>query len=318
MKAWLRSLRVRAAAGSAARRRTVRPDVLASAVPTAPAQMRQYSTYTRLRAKSGATSLQLSKSGFTLPRPSSHLTSGRQLHSYPFGVRLSSTSVLSEAAISVVKPKTNICSSVQPKWKAAWDSLKTFLAPSAGVHFLTNAAVADPTATVVAAAASDATAAAVGAGDSEGVPGFSATILSQLEQIYSPEDATMVAQHLSNWWSVKQVESSLYWIHDTMHLPWWGTIIVMTLALRFVLMPVNIALLRNSLRMKLIAPQIDHLQDQMKAATNPDEKLDFAMQISQTFKDNKCHPLKNFLTFPIILPPAILSIFGAIHNLSMR
>ncbi|RYG49970.1 hypothetical protein EON67_06135 [archaeon] len=56
---------------------------------------------------------------------------------------------------------------------------------------------------------------------------------------------------------VQQVENLLYHMHDTMHLPWWATIVGATLVLRTALAFVNIGLMRNSLRMKIITPEIE-------------------------------------------------------------
>ena len=42
---------------------------------------------------------------------------------------------------------------------------------------------------------------------------------------------------------------------------------------------------------------------------------DAARELLALFKSGGCHPLKNWLMFPILLPATILSIFGAIHNI---
>lgn len=143
-------------------------------------------------------------------------------------------------------------------------------------------------------------------------------LLEQLAKIYRPEDVALAVQHLSDLWSVRQVEAGLHWVHDTYQLPWWATIITCTLALRFLLAPVNISLLRNSLRMKIIMPEVERLNHLMTTAPTHAERVESAQALRTLYTTSKCHPLKNMLTFPILLPPTILSIFGAIHNISLR
>ncbi len=42
-----------------------------------------------------------------------------------------------------------------------------------------------------------------------------------------------------------RIEGVLHWVHNTVGLPWWGTITALTLVVRVILVPINIALLRT-------------------------------------------------------------------------
>lgn len=138
-----------------------------------------------------------------------------------------------------------------------------------------------------------------------------------LAQLYGPEQAQLVAEALSDVWSIKLVEAGLHALHDAAGLPWWATIVAATLALRTLLVPVNVALLRNTLRMKMIHPQVAALEAKMADAALPEgERMAAAGELQALFADKQCSPWRSMVVFPLLLPPVILSIFGAIYNLS--
>jgi YidC/Oxa1 family membrane protein insertase len=142
--------------------------------------------------------------------------------------------------------------------------------------------------------------------------------LEVLQKLYSPEEAQLLLHHLTDWPSVKFVEAGLHYLHDTAHLPWWATIVGTTLVLRTLLAPVNILLLKNTLLMKTIHPRVAELKEIMKSETTTDqEKLKAAEDLKTLFKEKGCSPFKGCLMFPFFLPPTILSIFGAINNVSL-
>lgn len=138
-----------------------------------------------------------------------------------------------------------------------------------------------------------------------------------LAQLYGAEQAQLVAAALSDVWSVKLVEAGLHALHDSAGLPWWATIVGATLALRTLLVPVNIALLRNTLRMKMIHPQVAALEAKMADATAPEaERMAAAGELGALWKEKRCSPWGSMVVFPLVLPPVILSIFGAIYNVT--
>jgi membrane protein insertase Oxa1/YidC/SpoIIIJ len=149
-------------------------------------------------------------------------------------------------------------------------------------------------------------------------PSLASHTLDVLRQLYPLEEAQVVAEHLSHWWTVQYVEAGLHWLHDAAHLPWWATIVGATLALRMALAPVNVLLLRNTLRMKLLAPQVAALEARMADPAAPAAaQVAAAEELTALFRAKGCSPWKNMLVFPVLLPPTILSIFGAIYNVSM-
>jgi len=134
-------------------------------------------------------------------------------------------------------------------------------------------------------------------------------------------DAAEVAAHLAESpWSVAQVQAALAWAHDTegfLSLPWWGTIITVTLALRFALMPLNISVLRNALRLKLATPALAELLPRMAAGRAPEEQLAAAQSTLQLLRSARCHPLRHAVSYPLLVTPVILSVFGSLLNTSL-
>lgn len=199
--------------------------------------------------------------------------------------------------------------------------------------------------------------------------------LGSLETLYPKMDAVIAMEHVSQLWPVLKVEQIMMYVHESVGLPWWGTICLSTILLRTLLMPYTIYLLRNSMRMKKILPELAALNKVMKTGidkvgilsrfsssssssscssptgsttsplsvvaassfTTPDQanadqgqvvvvdnkeleatknKVAAAHVHHKLLKDTECHPLNNFIV-PMLFPPLVLSVFGAVHNLSI-
>lgn len=143
-------------------------------------------------------------------------------------------------------------------------------------------------------------------------------LLHQLEELYAPEQVPLVAEHVFHAFTVDRVEALLHRIHDSWHLPWWGTIVATTLMLRAAMAFVQVSLLRNSLRMELIKPEVDRLDAILQSSSASTAAREAAAEeLLALFRQHQCSPFKQAIVFPLLLPPTILSIFGAIHNISL-
>jgi YidC/Oxa1 family membrane protein insertase len=141
--------------------------------------------------------------------------------------------------------------------------------------------------------------------------------IRKLLELYDPADVSDVVQHMQDMWSVRMAESALEWIHTTLGLPWWACIVSLTVGLRTAIIPANISLLRNSMRMKLVLPRIAELDAIMRDdKSTPEQREEAAQELQKLFKERDCHPMRNFV-IPLGFPPIILSIFLAIHNLTI-
>ena len=129
----------------------------------------------------------------------------------------------------------------------------------------------------------------------------------------APHESTGVAEEtvslLERVLPVEQAEHGLRALHEWSGMPWWATLAAGTVALRLVTTPFNVALLRNSLRLKLVKKEAEGV-----AARLDTEPLAAAEELRGLFKRAKCHPLGN-LSVPLLFPPLVLTVFGAVHRL---
>jgi membrane protein insertase Oxa1/YidC/SpoIIIJ len=139
-----------------------------------------------------------------------------------------------------------------------------------------------------------------------------------LRKLYHPDDAIMIDHSLTTWWTTSYVTAALRKLHDSSGLPWWATIAAVTLALRVAVMPINLMLLRNSLRMKIVHPEVvsmgNILRDHHAAR---EAKIDAAKKLFHTFSTHGCSPWAQMVLFPMLLPATSLSVFGAVYNLCL-
>jgi len=106
-------------------------------------------------------------------------------------------------------------------------------------------------------------------------------------------------------------------LHDTHGLPWWASIVSVTLILRTLIIPINVRLLRNSMRMKIVLPKVDKLNEVMKSETSsPQDKEKAAADLVSLFQQKNCHPWRNTI-IPFFFPPFFLSFFASLHNLCL-
>ena len=134
-----------------------------------------------------------------------------------------------------------------------------------------------------------------------------------LAALYGERDAPAAAAALIGAHAVAQAEALLRGAQRATGAPWWATIVTVTLALRAVIAPMNLALLRNSLRLKAVLPEVQRLG----AALRGGGGADAARELRALFARAGCSPWAQCLAFPLLLPPLVLSVFGALHNLTI-
>ena len=128
--------------------------------------------------------------------------------------------------------------------------------------------------------------------------------------LFSPEDTPSVARHLATWPTSILVGDLLHTVRDRLQLSWGAAIVASTLALRVLLMPMQVGLMANSLRLKMIWPELMDLAAELRASPTPAKP---AQQLVALLDNAACSPFRQCLSFPIILPATILSVFGAMR-----
>jgi len=116
---------------------------------------------------------------------------------------------------------------------------------------------------------------------------------------------------------IDMIQTFLQSIHDTLGLPWWASIVLATIAFRFLFLPLNIGLIRNSSRLARIRPEIETLGSTLTTSSSEEEKRIAAENLEKLFKKEKCHPFLNLIS-PVVMAPAFLSVFFAVERLSLH
>ncbi|EPQ30849.1 uncharacterized protein PFL1_01747 [Pseudozyma flocculosa PF-1] len=124
---------------------------------------------------------------------------------------------------------------------------------------------------------------------------------------------------LAHWVSpVGWVTQLLDFVGTHTGLPWWGTIVVTTVALRLVLAPINIAGQKNAIRLGNISPRMKTLMDDVKhhKASGDQRAMQEAIaEVQRLMRDNNANPLKSFT--PILFQfPLMFSFFLALERIA--
>ena len=144
---------------------------------------------------------------------------------------------------------------------------------------------------------------------------YDSELMDRLSALYHTNDLADVLSHLHTLKSVQYVQAGLEYIHTWSGLPWWSVLVGVTVLTRISVMPINVSSMKNTLRIKVISPDIQQLQHQLNSNDSSyEDKVRLSRELEQLLRDNHCHPLKHWYV-PILFPPVFLSYFAAIHNL---
>jgi YidC/Oxa1 family membrane protein insertase len=143
-------------------------------------------------------------------------------------------------------------------------------------------------------------------------------LADELGKLYPRDEAPLVRSALSHWPTSEVVVAGLRALREATGLPWWATITAATLGMRVALAPINILLLRNSLRIKMELPELTRLGAVIGDAAAPQAaRLVASRDLHALLRARGASPWAQTFVFPLLLPPVILSVFGAVHNLCL-
>lgn len=130
------------------------------------------------------------------------------------------------------------------------------------------------------------------AADSLAVSHLDSTLIGYLESIG-------LAQ---GWGPTAIVERLVEAAHVYTGLPWWGSIVVVTVAVRVILFPLYMSALTNAARMSKAKPQLDAAMAEMRSAESLQDQFVAMRNRKKIMKDN------NISTFKLLAPVAQLPI----------
>ncbi|KAI3483813.1 hypothetical protein L1887_53223 [Cichorium endivia] len=124
---------------------------------------------------------------------------------------------------------------------------------------------------------------------------------------------------LTNWFSPPGfLTNMLDIVGTTTGLPWWGTIMVTTVALRVLIAPVNVGGQKNAIRLGNIQPQMKRNMDDIKhfkAAGDQMQMQKAVMDTQKLLRDNNANPLGSLIPLAVQLP-LMFSFYLALSRLA--
>lgn len=119
------------------------------------------------------------------------------------------------------------------------------------------------------------------------------------------------------WGPKFQVMNLIEYMHITADIPYWQSIIVVSLITRFFLIPIAIKSAQNAARLAYIRPMMQKIQDRFKnnpKSHDPIEQKIYQQEIQSIFTKNKVNPLRSII-FPLFQLPIFLSFFMALRDM---
>ncbi|CDH14595.1 probable Mitochondrial inner membrane protein OXA1 [Zygosaccharomyces bailii ISA1307] len=116
------------------------------------------------------------------------------------------------------------------------------------------------------------------------------------------------------WWPADVVQQTLEFVHVYTGLPWWGTICVVTIAVRILMFPIYVKSSDTVARNSHIKPQMDKLNAQLMSTTDLSEGQKVAMKRKKLLAE---HGIKNrWMAAPMLQIPVALGFFAGIRHMA--
>jgi len=138
---------------------------------------------------------------------------------------------------------------------------------------------------------------------------------------FSQEIVEEVAKDTTwHWYDVpiNLVQDLLQSVHDDLGLQWWSTIALVTTAMRLLVFPVSVYSQKNSQKMRLIQPQIQQLQEEMKKQGQMNSRMaqmEYRKRMTAIMEKNDVSLLRTFLG-PFLQLPFFLAFFLALKRMA--
>ena len=105
----------------------------------------------------------------------------------------------------------------------------------------------------------------------------------------------------------------LEWLHTTFDLSWAWSIIVLTLIVRFVIVPLTVKQIRSMQKLQQHAPELKAIQAKYKNRKSREDRQRMNEEIMTFYRENKVNPAASCL--PILLQiPIFISLFFVLNN----
>ena len=114
---------------------------------------------------------------------------------------------------------------------------------------------------------------------------------------------------------VDLVISTIEQVHVLSGMPYWQSIVAVTIGIRFALLPIALKGVQNANRMAFLKPDMEKVQNAMKASTG-DAKMQarYQLEIKELFKKHNVNPFRALL-MPLLQMPIFISLFMALRQM---
>lgn len=123
---------------------------------------------------------------------------------------------------------------------------------------------------------------------------------------------------LGGWSPIGIVQNCMEFLHISVDLPWYTTIIIGTICVRTILFPLVIMAQRNGAKLANNMPQLQHLQQRLTEARqmgNQIEAARYSQQMMEFMKEKQVNPLKNMIV-PLAQAPLFISFFVGLRQMA--
>ena len=143
-----------------------------------------------------------------------------------------------------------------------------------------------------------------------------------LSVIDSVENSDIIIEKFNavlGWNPVDIVMYGMDQIHVVTGLPYWGSIMLFTVGMRFVLLPIAIKGAVNANRMQHLKPDMERVQAALKASqeggiNDPKSQQRFQLEMKELFVKHQVNPF-NALMMPFLQMPIFISAFMALRQM---
>ncbi|SAM67139.1 related to OXA1-cytochrome oxidase biogenesis protein, mitochondrial [Ustilago bromivora] len=150
-------------------------------------------------------------------------------------------------------------------------------------------------------------------------PTTASTVTEAFSEAMGVKAGELAEFGLNHWASPPGwITNLLETVGTTTGLPWWGTIVATTVALRLFIAPINIAGQKNAIRLANIQPEMKRNMDDIKhfkAAGDQMQMQKVVMDTRKLLSDNNANPIKSFAPLCVQLP-LMFSYFVALERIA--
>ncbi|KAJ0175095.1 hypothetical protein K1T71_009236 [Dendrolimus kikuchii] len=149
-------------------------------------------------------------------------------------------------------------------------------------------------------------------------PATIADISETVQSLAANGEPTFASLGLGGWGPVGLIQNALEYLHVSLDIPWWGTIVIGTIVVRLAMFPLVIMSQRNTALMNNNLPEIQLLQLKMTQARQTGNQLEaarYAQEMMQFMKQKGLNPLKNMVV-PLAQAPFFISFFMGLRGMA--